>query len=512
MTLHPVQYLKTLRSRVRWLLASPATLALIPALVLGGFWLGGEDMLIMIALGFPVCLAFSGALTPSEPDIGDDVQIDGRRGFEAALDHAARAAAQSSRRTGCILLELDDYTDVLDRFGKATADAIMGRQVDRLQSVLRSRDTVCLLEDNLFAVCVAPVRQLDLGNALHLANRLQSALEEPLVIDSMTTYVSASVGLTLDTNVIEKTGVGLFDAASIALAEARRHGPSAMRAYSQEMRAPAILCESSLADEARDALESGQIQPWYQPQISTDTGLVSGFEALARWDHPERGLISPAEFLPALKQSSQLERLGEVMLFAALGALKSWDLAGLNVPHVGVNFAPEELRNPRLCEKIEWELDRFELPANRLSVEILETVVATSPDDTVVRNIAGLSQLGCQIDLDDFGTGHASISSIRRFDIQRLKIDRSFVMKVDCDPEQRRMVSAILLMAEQLGLDTLAEGVETSGEHAMLAQLGCGHVQGFGIGRPMPFDQTIEWTHNHLSTLQAPPRIGRTTG
>ncbi|MEB8387588.1 bifunctional diguanylate cyclase/phosphodiesterase [Rhodobacteraceae bacterium KMM 6894] len=515
MPLHSRSYLTALRAQARWLVASPAALALFPALVLGGFWLGGEEMLIMIALGFPVCLTFAGGLSSSDsaahPD-NDDPQMTGQRGFEAAMDSAARSAAQSSRRTGCILLALDDYPDVLDRYGKATIDAMMTRQLERLQSALRSRDTVCRLEDNLFAVCVAPVRQLDLGNALHMASRLQSALEEPLVIDATTAYVSASVGLTLDTNVTSKTGTGLFDAAMIALAEARRHGPSAMRAYSHEMHAPIILCETTLADEAREALDAGQIQPWYQPQLSTDTGLISGFEALARWDHPDRGLISPAEFLPALQQANQMERLGEVMLFAALGALKSWDAAGLDVPHVGVNFAPEELRNPRLAEKIEWELDRFDLPANRLSVEILETVMATSPDDTVVRNIAGLSRLGCQIDLDDFGTGHASISSIRRFDVQRLKIDRSFVMKVDLDSQQRRMVSAILLMAEQLGLDTLAEGVETAGEHAMLAQLGCGHVQGFGISRPLPFDQTVTWANTYLSKLQALPRIGRQTG
>ena len=142
-------------------------------------------------------------------------------------------------------------------------------------------------------------------------------------------------------------------------------------------------------------------------------------------------------------------------------------------------------------------------------MEILETVVATSPDDVVARNIAGLARLGCGIDLDDFGTGYSSISAIRRFAVQRLKIDRSFVMKVDRDGEQQRMVSAILVMAERLGLDTLAEGVETAGEHAMLAQLGCGHVQGFGIARPMPADQTADWIRAHEATISAPPRIGR---
>src|SRR5690606_15269609 len=225
-----------------------------------------------------------------------------------------------------------------------------------------------------------------------------------------------------------------------------------------------------------------------------------------------RGLISPAEFLPIVEQAGAMERLCEVMLYNALSALKVWDAAGLDVPQIGVNFSPQELRNPNLVKKIEWEMDRFDLPASRLSVEILETVVALSPDDVVVRNIAGLSRLGCQIDLDDFGTGHASISSIRRFAVQRLKIDRSFVMKVDRDPAQQRMVAAILTMAEQLGLATLAEGVETAGEHAMLAQLGCGHVQGFGIGRPLPLDQTVDWVRTHLARLQAPPAIGHHFG
>ncbi|MCQ0091112.1 bifunctional diguanylate cyclase/phosphodiesterase [Roseovarius sp. M141] len=507
--------LTALRASLREMQTGPAILAFLPALVLCGFWLGGEDMLIMIALGFPICLAFSGVFWPtlfsprrspaSEP---------GEEGFDQAINAAVRNAVETSRRTGCILLELDEYDALLGRFGDGTCDAMMTQLTDRLRSALRSRDAVFRVEQNIFAICVAPVRQLDLGDMLHMAGRLQSTLEDPIAIDGATAYVTASVGLAIDTGLKDastqdRTGPALLNATIIALAEARRHGPSATRAYSRDMTRPSTTCDADLIREAAEALENGQIQPWYQPQISTDTGRVSGFEALARWSHPVRGLISPAEFLPALQQGGKMERLGEVILYNALAALKSWDAAGLDVPHVGVNFAPEELRNPGLVKKIEWELDRFGLSADRLAVEILETVVASSPDDTVVRNIAGLSRLGCQIDLDDFGTGHASISSIRRFDVQRLKIDRSFVMKVDRDPEQQRMVAAILTMAEHLGLATLAEGVETSGEHAVLARLGCGHVQGYGIGRPMPLDQTADWMHAHLAKLTAVPPIRR---
>jgi len=191
-----------------------------------------------------------------------------------------------------------------------------------------------------------------------------------------------------------------------------------------------------------------------------------------------------------------------------VAALVRWDRAGFSVPSVGVNFCAAELRNPRLVEKLQWELDRFDLRPERLSIEILETVVASTDNDMVVRNIAALARLGCGIDLDDFGTGHASITTIRRFDVRRLKIDRSFVMRVDEDREQQKMVAAILSLAERLGLETLAEGVETAGEHAMLAQLGCDHVQGFGIARPMPFEQTLDWISQHSARLPNLQRIG----
>lgn len=204
--------------------------------------------------------------------------------------------------------------------------------------------------------------------------------------------------------------------------------------------------------------------------------------------------------------------LGMRILRDALDALKSWDAAGFDIPQVGVNFCADELRDPKLVDRLTWELDRHDIAPSRLTVEILETVVAYSPDDMIVRNISQMAKLGCRIDLDDFGTGHASISSIRRFAVHRLKIDRSFVKRLDCDLQQQRLVNAIQLMAEQLDLETIAEGVETAGEHAMLAQLGVGQVQGFGIARPMPVTRTAGWITDHMARVQTPPSIGRNAG
>jgi diguanylate cyclase len=242
--------------------------------------------------------------------------------------------------------------------------------------------------------------------------------------------------------------------------------------------------------------------------VSTDTGAITGFEALARWHHPERGLIPPAEFLPAVMDAGLSSRLCDTILTGSLAAMRKWDQIGLNVPKVGVNFSCAELRDPRLVDRIKWELDRFDLKPQRLAVEILETVVADTSNDIIVRNLSALSRLGCALDLDDFGTGQAAIANIRRFSVNRIKIDRSFVTRVHDDREQQRTVAAILSLAEQLGLDTLAEGVETPEEHAMLAQLGCRHIQGYVIARPMPFEETADWVGRHRAQAKAIPRIG----
>ena len=222
--------------------------------------------------------------------------------------------------------------------------------------------------------------------------------------------------------------------------------------------------------------------------------------------------MPPGEFLDTLAESGQLEKLSEEMLRQGVTALNNWELNGHLVPRVGINFSGDELHNPMLAERIGWELDRFDVAPSRIAIEVLETVIAGSPDGVVARNLRDLSKLGCHIDLDDFGTGHASISSVQRLSANRLKIDRSFVKDLDRDQSQQRLIAAIITMAEQLGIATLAEGEETASEHSMLAQLGCGHVQGFGIARPMQFEDTIPWLREHSKKLQTLPQLGRKTG
>lgn len=505
-----------MRTRLRRALAGPQLIAVLPAICLTAFWIAGEAALMLTALLLPALYALAGSDTPPAPaplpaprDAITGLAL--RDTLERVLEHALDGGEAASGRTACLMLKVDDFDVFTDRHGQAAADDVQHRIADRLRGVLRDDDIVCKMAEAQFGIAIAPVTQLDLEAAIQLASRLQAAVEEPLALDATTVYISCSIGFCLGTRSPLPTGASLLAAARAALDEAARFSPSAIRSFSIEMQRSRQ--EGAIrSSEAARALENGQIVPFFQPQVSTDTGLVTGFEALARWCHPERGMIAPAEFLPTIQQAGLMERLGDMMLVQSLIALRRWDEAGINVPQVGVNFASEELMNPQLVEKVRWQLDRYGLDPQRLTVEVLETVVAASPEDVIARNINGLARMGCRVDLDDFGTGHASISSIRRFSVERLKIDRSFVMKVDRDIEQQRMVAAILTMAERLGLMTLAEGVETPGEHAMLAQLGCDHVQGYEVARPMPFDQTVEWVRAYHSGLIEAPKFGRRSG
>lgn len=492
-------------------LRRPELLLFLPALTLAAFWLGGEHVLVLTALGTPLLFAIAGAFQVGAerssvlPDALSGLSL--RPQIIAALEAILRDTAVSGRTTACLVVQFDDIDQILDRHGRAAQTEVLARSAERICSALRTGDMVARLEGGGLAVALGPVRRLDLETVVQLAARLQAALAVPISLNAARLYISASVGFCLGERSPEPRGKALLDAAQIAADEAARHGPGAIRGYAPDM-ARHRADRDALREELEAALDEGQIRAHFQPQISTDTGAITGFEALARWHHPGRGIIPPAEFLPMIDDAGLSERLGEVMLFNALTALNRWDKAGLAVPTVAVNFSSAELRNPRLTDKLKWELDRFALEPRRLSVEVLEHVVAETDNDVIVRNIAALARLGCGIDLDDFGTGHASITSIRRFAVRRIKIDRSFVTKVDEDREQQKMVAAILSMAERLGLETLAEGVETPGEHAMLAQLGCGDVQGFGIARPMPVDETMGWIDRHRTRQAATPRIG----
>ena len=488
-----------------------------PAVTLLAYWLAGEAALVTVALALPLLAALQ-MLFPGLRLIGNmqagHSDILAPAAFNALVSLQMDKARVAGQKSAVFFLQIDDFADLTQQYGQSAMDSVKRQVSQRLRTMLRGEDAVGEVRDAVFGICLFPQPMIDLETCLQLAGRINAALNEPYAVDGTKFYLTVSMGFCQLGREVSSQEDGDRDPVSIcaetALSTALSAAPSAIRAFAPEKRLKSKLKGSGTLD-AISALENGEIVPWFQPQISTDTGRITGFEALARWVHPVRGPVSPAEFIPQLEDAGHMARLSEVIIYHALTAIKAWDQAEAGIHQVGVNFSSAELNDPKLIEKIAWELDRFDLDPSRLVVEVLETVVTKGPDDVIIRNIKGLNELGCRIDLDDFGTGHASLSSIRRFGVGRIKIDRSFVMKADRDVEQQRMIRAILTMAEKLDIETLAEGVETVGEHSLLAQLGCTYVQGFGIGRPMPFDQTLTWIRDHNSKLQEPPKIGRAT-
>lgn len=507
------QFIPALR-RAAARLVQPEFLTLYPALALALLWFGPQGAVITAITGVPMALlvgarsAHAGARGGEE---GAGASMPPRLLVTAMLDRGCQMQEETGKASACIVVGLDDPAQLAATYGQEACDRTMRRIGERIAGALREHDVVAPIGSARFAVALAPARRTDLEAVIQIAGRIRAALGEPVSIDAMTVYVSASVGFCLTSRAPERSGTAVLEAAELAFEEARRNGPGGIRAYSADI-GRAATERDALRDRVEVALENGEIIAWFQPQLSTDTGDVTGFEALARWQHPTRGVLTPGDFLPAILATGLGERLGEVILGQALSALRGWDRAGLGVPQVAVNFSSAELRNPNLAARLKWELDRFNLSPDRLTVEILESVIAETDNDVIVHNITALARLGCNIDLDDFGTGHASLSSIRRFSVGRIKIDRSYVTRVDSDLAQQRMVAAILSMAERLGIQALAEGVETIGEHAHLAQLGCTHVQGFAIARPMAPGRTEDWLRTHRAKLATTPGVARHAG
>lgn len=436
-------------------------------------------------------------------------QIAGPTGRKAVLNAISRALSGNPRlrnATAVVVYEIDDFRNVEEAHDTQSIEALVAEVIARLQPLLREGDVAAHLDGARFAIALSPHRRIDLEAAIQLATRIQHALADPFWLDNRNVFVTVSVGFALAQRISDLTATTLMRAASIAQLEASRDGPNAIRSYSAKMH-DRIITRDGLLSEAHDAIKSGQITAFFQPQINLQTENVTGFEALARWRHPVRGLIPPADFLPALEQAGLMRQLGHRILADSLAALAKWDTEGFHIPTVSINLSNAELRNPHLVEHIMMELDRHGLAATRLVVEVLETVVATHVDNTIRNNLATLAKMGCGIDLDDFGTGHASITSIRKLAIHRIKIDRSFVTNIDRDEEQQNMVAAILTMADRLGLRTLAEGVESKNEQATLSTMGCGHMQGYTLAKPMALHDATEWIHSYEGRHRTMPRL-----
>jgi diguanylate cyclase (GGDEF)-like protein len=414
----------------------------------------------------------------------------------------------TGRMCAILAIDIDRFRHVNDRFGLDAGDTVLKVAAGRILHCLRAEDAATRLAGDRFAVALAPMGRAEFENVMAIAGRLRDALAEPIPLEQTAIELTATVGLCLAGRAPENCAKSMLQSAEVALVEARREGEGGVRAFSPRMRRETRKHRALVAD-LDAAFARGEFKPWFQPQIDASSGALAGFEALARWQHPDEGVLQPAQFLRALEAVNAAPQLAEAMLSQALDALCDWDSRGLDVPGIAINLSMCELGDRAFCDRLKWETDRHEIDAGRVAIEIKETGFDREICDVIVRNLHRLKDFGFRLDLDDFGTGRIGIAAIRRLRVDRIKIDRGFVIGMEGDPVQRSTVAGIARLAATLGIEAIAEGVESRGEIGLLAELGCACVQGYAIARPMPVERVPEWIEGHRRSLaDRPPRTG----
>ncbi|MER5173270.1 GGDEF domain-containing phosphodiesterase [Thioclava kandeliae] len=489
-------------------------IAFVPAIILAGYWIGLEAMILLgvtaLAVGWmtrPVLPSDDLEMTTLDPATGLPLR-------ELALpmmDKIMAEARTSNRLTSCFVIAIDDPQNFTANTSTREFDDTMRRSAERLRSVLRDSDYIARLGGARFMVMLKPTPNPDLESMIQLSVRLQSTLEEPLSIGGRTLSPTFHIGFCQMSRSPKPDAESILDAAEIAAEEASRNGTSAIRAFSNEIRRSAEI-RSALSAEVGDALENGEIVAYFQPQICTDTGLISGMQAMPRWLHRDRGVLGETDIMPAVMAANLRTRFYEVMMFQVFNGLKEWNAREELVGVISLPINEELLANPKMPERLQWEFDRFELPADQIRLVLEQEIVSKLSDDMISHTLSACRKMGCKIELAGFGSGPASINSVRNACAERIRIHRSFVAHVDHDAEQQRLVAAIISLAEGLGIQTIAEGVGSIGEHAMLAQLGCNHVQGRGIASPMPLEETHDWIARHMAKLEKTPRLNTRRG
>jgi diguanylate cyclase (GGDEF)-like protein len=421
--------------------------------------------------------------------------------FTERLNDALQRLHGSDAGLAIFLIDLDRFKVVNDSLGHARGDLLLIQAARRLATYLRPDDMLARFGGDEFAILV---EEVTIDAAGSLAERLLSALQEPFHVNGHDVFIGGSIGVVL-ASTSNQVATRLLRAADVAMYEAKGAGRGRWVLYDERIgdRAAQRL---ALESQLRHAIEQRQIEVHYQPIIDLATGRIHGFEALARWRHPERGLLSPAAFIAIAEETGLIAQLGDWVLEEACRQAAAWSqMLPADPPLIAVNVSPRQIRSPRFPHTLRRVLGETGLPPLLLELEVTEEVLAG--DDSVPNGfLRTLTELGIRLAMDDFGVGYSSLSRMRRLPLQTLKVDRSFVAGLGVDHHATAIVRAVAALARELGIRVTAEGIETREQRRLAAELGCVFGQGFLFAGPLDSDQATTFLLSAAGVAQSPGR------
>ena len=407
--------------------------------------------------------------------------------FEDRILQALAAADGTGTAAAVLFMDLDDFKHVNDSLGHASGDELLRLVSERLRQCVRDQDTIARLGGDEFAVLLAGIGGV--ADAVTVADRILKELAAPLMVNGQALFVDASIGVALDPapgqDGRERLQAVLRDA-DIAMYAAKGAGKHRVEVFESVLHAR-IVERLQLKSELQTALDDGQLLLHYQPVVELDNDEIVGVEALVRWQHPQRGLVPPGDFIPLAEQTGLSVPLGRWVLREALRQVSIWHRQRLSgaLPYVSVNVSGHQLESSGFVEEVAEALADTGVPASALMIEVTESSLIQDSDRNNA-TLRGLRDLGVRLAIDDFGTGYSALNYLRRFPMDVLKIDRSFVSGVTANAQEAALVEAMIRMSASLGLSVVAEGVEDGAQCARLQELECGYGQGFLFSKPVP--------------------------
>ncbi len=409
-----------------------------------------------------------------------------RRKLDIELDELSQSGRNHRTKFTILHLDLDRFKEINDTLGHAAGDAMLVHASRVLSRNVPRGDLVARIGGDEFVILAR--RAVTAEELSELCERIIVEINKPIDFEGFSCRCGISIGIAQASGISPDARRILVNA-DIALYQAKEKGRNCHEFFTPDLQAN-IVSKKRMADEILTGLERDEFTVWYQPQFETATMQLSGAEALVRWNHPDKGVIASNHFIKVAEELNVMARIDQLVLEKTLRDQMRWTALGVKVPRISVNVSSKRLHDATLVE----QLHGLAIDPGAICFELVESIFLDESDDVVTENIEKIKALGIDIEIDDFGTGHTSILSLLRLKPKRLKIDRQLVMPIVNSPQERALVRSIIEIARSLGVETVAEGVESLDHAGLLRQLGCDYLQGYAFAKPLPFDEFSRFT------------------